>query len=86
MRINWLKARKIIETGKRKGLITDGVPEGIKKMKQPGPPHPALQIKCRVCGAPKDALCKPVNGWIAKGAVHWTRAADFEIQTASKAF
>jgi len=83
MRVNWAEARKIIETGKRKGLIADGVPEVIKRVKRAEPPHPALQIKCRVCGAPKDALCKPVNGWVARERVHWARVADFEIQTAS---
>jgi hypothetical protein len=57
-------SRKIIETGKHEDLITEQPNQVIKKPKQPEPPTSAIQIRCRVCGAPKGALCKPVNGWV----------------------
>jgi hypothetical protein len=83
MRIDWADARKIIETGKQKGLITEQPAKAIKRLNQPDSRRSAIQIPCRICGAPKGALCKPVNGWIAEDNVHWSRMADFENFTRS---
>jgi hypothetical protein len=87
MTIDMEAAREIINEGKGKGLITEGVPNVVRTVKKPKgeaeSPHPAMQFKCPTCGATEGALCKPVfGGWVGQERVHYSRMTLFENQTA----
>jgi len=83
MGINFEVARKIIEYGRKKGIVAEGVPGVVKRVErskaEPEARHPAMEVKCPTCGATKGALCKPVfGGWVSRERVHYSRMTFFE--------